>query len=107
MQQVVPGRCAQGDMRVPQGECLRWGLSADAEALAWLPALDTGFVVSTEDGTVAAFDARRGSGWRRPPPLPAGASCLLPPAAAAAVPIAPLAICLFSTCLQQCRLIRN
>ena len=55
-------------MRVPEGECLRWGLSADAEALAWLPALDTGFVVSTEDGTVAAFDARGGRSERRPPP---------------------------------------
>lgn len=49
-------------MRVPKGACLRWGLSADAEALAWMPAVDTGFVVSTEDGTVTAFDARGGSG---------------------------------------------
>lgn len=52
----------QGDMRVPKGECLRWSLSADTEALAWQPAQDTAFVVSTEDGTVAAFDARGGSG---------------------------------------------
>lgn len=52
----------QGDMRVAKGECLRWSLSADTEALAWQPAQDTAFVVSTEDGTVAAFDARGGSG---------------------------------------------
>ncbi len=49
-------------MRVVGGECLRWQLGADSEALAWLPATPTAFLASTEDGTVAAFDARNGSG---------------------------------------------
>lgn len=53
---------AQADMRVVGGECLRWQLGADSEALAWLPATPTAFLASTEDGTVAAFDARNGSG---------------------------------------------
>lgn len=87
--------CAQGDMRVPKGECLRWALSADAEALAWLPALDTGFVVSTEDGTVAAFDARSGSGCPALS-LPApSCRCQLP----LQLPIA----CLGISALQPCR----
>jgi hypothetical protein len=55
---------AQADMRVVGGECLRWQLGADSEALAWLPATPTAFLASTEDGTVAAFDARNGSGAR-------------------------------------------
>ena len=49
-------------MRVVGGECLRWQLGSDSEALAWLPATPTAFLASTEDGTVAAFDARNGSG---------------------------------------------
>ena len=53
-------------MRVVGGECLRWQLGADSEALAWLPAAPTAFLASTEDGTVAAFDARNGSGASSP-----------------------------------------
>jgi hypothetical protein len=49
-------------MRVVGGECLRWQLGADSEALAWLPATPTAFLASTEDGTVSAFDARSGGG---------------------------------------------
>jgi hypothetical protein len=49
-------------MRVPNGECLRWALDSDTEALAWQLQTDTAFVVSTEDGTAVAFDARNGSG---------------------------------------------
>lgn len=41
-----------------------WQLSADVEALAWDPHHPTQFVVSSEDGVVAAYDARqvRGDG---------------------------------------------
>lgn len=52
----------QADVRTVGGECLRWQLGADAEALSWLPATPTAFLASTEDGLVAAFDARKGSG---------------------------------------------
>lgn len=54
-------------MRVVGGESLRWQLSADAEALTWVPATPTAFLVSTEDGIVAAFDARKGSGEEASP----------------------------------------
>ncbi len=48
-------------MRAPGGEPLRWQLSADVEALAWNPCSPTSFLVSCEDGLVAAFDARAGA----------------------------------------------
>lgn len=49
-------------MRTVGGECLQWQLGADSEALAWMPATPTAFLASTEDGTVSAFDARKGGG---------------------------------------------
>lgn len=49
-------------MRVPDGEALRWDVSADVEALAWAPHSPTTFLVSTEDGLVGAYDARSGPG---------------------------------------------
>ena len=60
---------AQADVRTPDGQALSWATGADVEALAWLPDQPTQFLVSTEDGLVAAFDARKGSGahawWSR------------------------------------------
>jgi periodic tryptophan protein 1 len=42
-----------------------WKVSADVEALAWAPHAPTVFLVSSEDGVVAAYDARGGAGgWR-------------------------------------------
>jgi hypothetical protein len=38
-----------------------WQVSADVEALAWDPHNPTQFVVSAEDGVVAAYDARQGA----------------------------------------------
>ncbi len=65
-------------MRVVGGESLRWQLSADAEALTWVPATPTAFLVSTEDGIVAAFDARKGSGEEfSPRSLKAGRKAVL------------------------------
>ena len=40
-----------------------WQVSADVEALAWDPHNPTQFVVSCEDGVVAAYDARMVGGW--------------------------------------------
>ncbi|KIY96146.1 hypothetical protein MNEG_11815 [Monoraphidium neglectum] len=39
-----------------------WKVSADVEALAWAPHAPTVFLVSSEDGVVAAYDARGGAG---------------------------------------------
>lgn len=49
-------------MRLPDAAALSFQLSADAEALAWSPHHPTCFVVSSEDGMVAMYDARAGSG---------------------------------------------
>ena len=49
----------QGDSRSPSSH-LSWSVSADVEALAWDPFNPTHFLVSSEDGIVASFDARTG-----------------------------------------------
>ena len=49
----------QGDTRSPSSH-LAWSVSADVEALAWDPSNPTHFLASSEDGIVAAFDARSG-----------------------------------------------
>jgi hypothetical protein len=56
----------QVDVRSPTAAALVWGVSADVEALSWNPGSPTCFLVSSEDGIVAAFDARGGAGawWR-------------------------------------------
>lgn len=47
-------------MRQPDASSVpTWQLSADVEALAWDPHHPTQFVVSAEDGVVAAYDARQ------------------------------------------------
>ena len=51
----------QGDSRAPASH-LAWEVSADVEDLAWDPSNPTRFLVSSEDGIVAAFDARSGGG---------------------------------------------
>ena len=51
----------QGDARAPSGN-LGWDVSADIEALSWDPFNPTRFLASSEDGIVAAFDARSGGG---------------------------------------------
>ena len=51
----------QGDARAPSGN-LGWEVSADIEALSWDPFQPTRFLASSEDGIVAAFDARSGGG---------------------------------------------
>ena len=60
--------CLQADVRAPDGDVPAWLLSADCEALAWSPAAPTQFLASSEDGLVAAYDARAGAGaaplWR-------------------------------------------
>lgn len=53
--------CVQGDARSQAGN-LSWETSADVEALAWDPHNPIRFLVSSEDGIVAAFDARGGGG---------------------------------------------
>lgn len=55
----------QVDVRSPGAAALVWGVSADVEALAWNPGSPTCFLVSSEDGIVAAFDARGGAGGRQ------------------------------------------
>lgn len=50
----------QGDTRSPTSH-LAWSVSADVEALTWDPSNPTHFLVSSEDGIVAAFDARSGA----------------------------------------------
>jgi periodic tryptophan protein 1 len=55
----------QVDVRSPTAAALVWGVSADVEALAWNPDSPTCFLVSSEDGIVAAFDARGGAGGRQ------------------------------------------
>lgn len=49
-------------MRTPGNDVPRWKLSADVEALTWHPHQPTCFLVSSEDGIVACFDARKGAG---------------------------------------------
>lgn len=62
----------QVDARAPEGDVLRWQASADVEALAWVPHNPTTFLVSSEDGIVACFDARQvGKSGERP-----GVCCL-------------------------------
>ena len=46
-------------MRSPEGSALSWQVSADVEALTWSPHNPTHFLVSSEDGVVACFDARQ------------------------------------------------
>lgn len=54
---------ALADVRqAPGAAALSWRVGADVEALAWDPAVPTRFYVATEDGGVAAFDARAGPG---------------------------------------------
>lgn len=48
-------------MRSPGAEPLRWKLTADVEALTWHSHEATTFLVSTEDGMVVAYDARKGA----------------------------------------------
>ncbi|MEW5302848.1 MAG: hypothetical protein WDW36_005591 [Sanguina aurantia] len=50
------------DVRTPNSEPLRWTVSQDVESLCWAPHSPTCFVVATEDGIVACFDARKGAG---------------------------------------------
>ena len=52
----------QADVRVPDGQPMRWSVSADVEALAWSPHAPTTFLVSSEDGLVSSYDARAGAG---------------------------------------------
>lgn len=48
------------DMRQPDAASVpSWAVSADVEALAWDPHTPTQFVVATEDGAVACYDARQ------------------------------------------------
>ncbi len=53
---------AAADVRTPGNAALRWQLGSDVEALAWMPSAPEQFVVSSEDGHVRCFDARRGGG---------------------------------------------
>lgn len=53
----------QGDSRAPLSH-LAWEVSADVEAMAWDPSNPTHFLVASEDGLVAALDARSGGGSR-------------------------------------------
>jgi len=55
-------RALQADVRAPEGQPLTWAVSADVEALSWSPHEPTMFLVSSEDGLVSAYDARRGAG---------------------------------------------
>ena len=48
------------DVRTPDGAAREWGLTADAEKVAWHPS-GTSFAVSTEDGLVQSFDTRAGA----------------------------------------------
>ena len=56
------GMGMQTDVRAAQQQVLSWSMAADLEALAWAPMAPTTFLASSEDGLVAAFDARSGSG---------------------------------------------
>lgn len=53
-------QAALADVRSPSGKPLSWATKADVEALAWVPHDPTCFLVSTEDGLVTCFDARKG-----------------------------------------------
>ena len=55
---------SQTDVRAAksQQQALSWSVAADVEALTWAPLAPTTFVASSEDGLVAAFDARAGPG---------------------------------------------
>ena len=52
----------QADARTPGAATPKWELSADAECAAWSIAQPTQFLVASEDGVVACFDARAGPG---------------------------------------------
>lgn len=62
MPPALAPHAAQADARTPQGDPARWKVSADVEALTWNPHDPTCFLVSSEDGIVAHFDARKGAG---------------------------------------------
>ncbi len=59
-------RVAVADVRTPAGAVLSWPVSADVECAAWNPCVAEQFVVSTEDGHVTCYDARRGGGGAAP-----------------------------------------
>jgi hypothetical protein len=71
---------SQSDARAPQAEPPRWRVSDEVESLTWNPHEPTCFVVSSEDGVVAHFDARKGAGGL--PRIAAG--CMGPEAGAVA-----------------------
>lgn len=52
------------DVRQPEVASLVWKVSADVESIAWRPdpTHATTFLVATEDGMVAAYDAQQGAG---------------------------------------------
>eukprot|EP00877_Chromochloris_zofingiensis_P000053 jgi/Chrzof1/10048/Cz04g25090.t1 len=52
----------QADARSPDAAPATWHVTADVEALCWMPHHPTAFLVSSEDGLVTAFDARGGAG---------------------------------------------
>ena len=54
-------RILQADVRSPGASTPKWELSADAECAAWSIAEPTQFLVASEDGVVACFDARGGA----------------------------------------------
>ncbi|CAI5527619.1 unnamed protein product [Closterium sp. Naga37s-1] len=58
---LSPSLLSQTDVRSPDATVLRWGVSADVEALAWDPHDSTRFVVSSEDGLICCHDTRAGS----------------------------------------------
>lgn len=49
------------DVRSDGSDVLHWSTTADVEALVWVPHDPTCFMVSSEDGIVACFDARKGA----------------------------------------------
>jgi periodic tryptophan protein 1 len=55
-------RCCVADVRSPGAPALRWELGSDVECCLWHPAQQELLLVSTEDGCVNCFDARRGGG---------------------------------------------
>lgn len=52
----------QVDVRTPTGDPAKWTVSADVEAIVWHMHDPTCFLVSSEDGIVACYDARKGAG---------------------------------------------
>ncbi|CAI5987764.1 unnamed protein product [Closterium sp. NIES-64] len=66
----------QTDVRSPDATVLRWGVSADVEALAWDPHDSTRFVVSSEDGLICCHDTRAGSSNATAAPIASSALAL-------------------------------